>query len=236
MGGECFLILIPAIAVVLLIVGGIMRGVAQAQEEEKQRQLRKRQRTAPRPEGAPARPPAGSGNELDRFLQEVQRRKRGEQAPAEPVPVAKPVPPRPRERPPAPRRPRTEQPAPRSRSGRRAEVVAVAEEVLPVVEVVEERPAPIWEPRTAGPMDAILPIDPQTAEQAYRTATPATRPPIVVQPAVVQLGELVRSQQSLRAAMMLGEILGPPRCPARREKRRTGQAGPSPPQRNTTWC
>src|SRR5262245_56209941 len=137
---ECIFWLIPVIAIVLLIVGGIMRGMAQAQEEEKQRQKRKARTEQARQAGAPqpARPPAGGGNELDRFLQEVQRRKRGEQAPVEPVPVAKPVEARPRPAPrpvppPVTQRPRERPPVTRPPRRRQEEIPSVVvEEAIPV--------------------------------------------------------------------------------------------------------
>src|SRR5262245_29426179 len=236
MGADWIFWLVPIVAVVLLIIGGVMRGMAQAQEEQqKQQERKKRPPLPPRPAGAPVppRPAASGGNELDRFLQEVQRRKRGaEPRPAEPIPVAQPVEPRPRPaaRPPVPpppprdpvpvaRRPRVEEPSPRPRPrpGRRDDIPTVlpVEEAVPVVEVAEERHTPKWEPRTVRPAEPLAPVKPQTADQAYTTAKPATIAKVPLSPALVQLRDLLRTPQSLRTAVMLREVLGPPRCQRR---------------------
>jgi hypothetical protein len=240
---DCWMCwVVPVIGVVLAIVGVMLRNMAQAQEEQ-QRMQRDREKRAqrplapPRPEGTPPprRPAPAPGStgvtELDRFLQEVQRRKQGASAkPAEPPPVAKPVEPRPRPsvsppptavRPagdqlPAPRprpRPPEQPPAPRPRPQpsrpESPKTVILVEEPVPVVEVVEER-HPTWQPRTRDAAPAGVP---RTAEQAYKTSSaPATRTQAAESPVAAQLRSLLRTRQSLATAVVLSEIFGPPKC------------------------
>jgi hypothetical protein len=84
-------------------------------------------------------------------------------------------------------------------------------EVVPVVEVVEER-HPEWKPSSK----ATLAVKPQTAEQAYSTtSTFATSRPAVELGFIKQLRDLLRTPKTLQAAVVLTEILGRPRCQRR---------------------
>jgi hypothetical protein len=140
----------------------------------------------PRP-GAPNRSPT---NDIDRFLQEIDRLRRkgaeergeSERPPARPVPRARPVPP------PVQRA----RPAPRPLEVR---PVQSAPEVV-VVEAAPARPAP----PAAMPELRVQPVDRRGDRRPSATATAVA---------------LLRSPQTLAAALVLQEILGPPKCKRR---------------------
>jgi hypothetical protein len=190
------------------IVGHLLKNSAAAAEEEKRR--------LPRPPGAegrgPGQPrrPAAASTDLDRFLQEVNRRKQsGEQRarPAESRQAAAPAarstvdaPLQARPAPPVRRPPREAAPVVRTRQPGRA-----SERDVPVVsEVILVEPTP----------PAALPV----TAAAPPTKSSAFPPPQVHHrsPAMRQLATLLRSKDALQAGILFGVILAPPVCHRRR--------------------
>jgi hypothetical protein len=203
MGGwEIWLALIGAAAV--WIVGHLLRQGAQA--DEKGDQARQGERRPPgRPPGAgPRQPPR---TELDRFLQEVNRRKQmAEERGRPPQPAAR-----------SERRPVRPQPAPAERPPARRMVEPI-QEVIPV-----EPPRPQLDPTRRvepAPVVALADPDPRSAggtaaapAPVLLAAVPTAFPPTRRQaqsPALRRLGAMFRSKENLCAAMMLREILDRP--------------------------
>jgi hypothetical protein len=158
---------------------------------------------APRPPGPANR---GAGSDIDRFLQEIDRLRRRNQESGEPLrrpaappvvaapvsrPRPRPVPPTARPRPLPP--PRPQRPAPPPAPGRPA-----APEVPMVTPLEEFTPPPLPGLPTLVPpvpvMRTSLPLPP--------TKTPAPTP----------LLELLRSSQGMATAVVLHELLGPPKA------------------------
>jgi hypothetical protein len=162
--------------------------------------LRNREVEEPvRPRPGNQGPNRGPTNDIDRFLQEIDRLRRKsaeergetvERPAARPVPRARPVPQAvPRAR-----------PVPRSVESRPAERVP---EVV-VVEAATVLPAP---PSAPAPPPAGAEVrTPQTDRARDRR----------VSPAIAMTSHLLRSPQALSAAIVLHEILGPPKCRRRR--------------------
>jgi hypothetical protein len=148
----------------------------------------------PDPQGRPRRRP--SSTEIDRFLEEVrrrqqaQRRRRDEDEAPEVQPVF--VEPSPRPLPPPVRRPSQ---APRPRINVEPLVVqpVVVSEVIPMA----------------------LPAEPRRATTIAPAPTVESTPQ-KVPGHLTELHRLLRSPQGLRAALVVNEILGPPRCRRRR--------------------
>jgi hypothetical protein len=135
-----------------------------------------------------------TADDIDRFLEEINRRRQQQQRQQteEEIPVAQPVrvepPQRPRPAPPPPRpRPSAIPPPP----VRRKPVVA---EVIPVAEAVVE----------------VLPVSP--AELPPEVPAAMRSPAAKLPPRVTQVRGLLSSSDGIRAAILLTEILGPPRC------------------------
>jgi hypothetical protein len=185
----CFAILL-VLVIGVWIVASLLRG------QEEQRQARPR-----------ARP---RSNDLDRFLREIEarRRKSEERSPdvpnlEDPVdvvpapPVRRPTPPPQGWVRPAP----PPKPAP-----------VAAPPPPPVVEVVQEVVRVSEPPRpSAAPLSTVLTAVQEVEIRPARpvpTARPATAP--------AQLLRLLRTPQSLRTAILLREVLGPPVCLRRR--------------------
>jgi hypothetical protein len=144
-----------------------------------------------RPPGEPA--PRRNASDIDRFLEEVNRRRR--QA-AERRPTPEPPRQRPPSRPPSPP-PVRRQPPPRS-----VERIPTAEQI-PVVEAVATAVAARPPVATAVPAAAAAP------QPAIVLQSPTVQPP----PAhLQQLMGLLTAPDSLRTAFMLQEVLGAPRC------------------------
>jgi hypothetical protein len=140
----------------------------------------------PRPGGqGPARSPT---NDIDKFLQEIDRlRRKGSEERAEPErPVVKPAP---RARPVV-----VAQPVPRVRTPR------VRVEPIPEVTVVE----PV----------RVLPAAPSSLT-VQRAPQVDRRGDGRMSPAIATAMNLVRTPQSLAAAVILQEVLGPPKCKRR---------------------
>lgn len=190
---------VPVIAVVLWILSSVIRS-----PEEPPRDLRRRRLPNNRPAqgGEPARP----SSEVERFLEEINRLRRRAadgQKPAdetrEEEPRAEPSP-----RPEPPPRP---QPPSLPRRPRRTPAV-----VVPPRRAVAQPPPP--PPAQAVPVLDVLEViaAPATpmAKAAQRIPAPAASP------AVAQLRTLLASPQNLQTAVLLHEVLGPPRCRRRR--------------------
>jgi hypothetical protein len=199
------------------IVGHLLKNSVAAEEEK--RKLSRPPGAEDRPLGQPRRPAAGS-SDLNRFLQEVNRRKQTEEqrtraAEARPVAAAAPrssvdAPLEARvERAPSPppvrRPPRETIPLVRPRQpGRRAE-----RDVTIVPEALAVEPAlPVA--LAVGALPTVLPALPAKAG--------AVRPPPVksLPPGMGQLATLLRSKGGLQAGILFGEILAPPLCHRRR--------------------
>jgi hypothetical protein len=222
--------LVPIAAIVFWILGTLMRGSgggAAARDKDTQEANRGVPRPGPqrpgqaeRPLGPPRRSQQ-SAADLDRFLQEVSRRKQGAAAPRPPEPAARPVetrrptasrpPPTARPaaaRPPAPARttpPRPTKPAP-------ARPVAV--EPIPVLEVlpVPEEPASTA-PREqwAAPVQAAVVTGTAVGAGLTQPTFAAEAGAVRAVPArLAQIVALLKTPRQLRAAMVLREVLDPP--------------------------
>lgn len=200
-------VMILIIALGVMILGSLFRG---SEPERKDG----------RADDAAAGRPRRSANDLDRFLNEIQRRRQaGGRAPqppaaeggrpaerrssrppqAVPVPTARPSE-QSRRRPPRPQTPSSRVPAP-----------------TPVVEAIRTALPPLAEPMVA---QVVVPLDrPPLAAPA--AALPAAAPPPSVRerarsPALTQLTAMLRSPRQMRAAIILREILNPPLSQRRR--------------------
>jgi len=185
-----------------------LRNLAQNKEEE-------RRTNRPRPPVDRDKPPGNrpgskSSNEIDRFLEEVNRRRRqaaenrGTTPPA-PIPAAIPTaaatPPRPR--PAAAPQPSVKRPAPAAQPVRAAPERAVRpvkpSEKAVVVQVIQEMGQPQPAPMEVKPAQ-VAPASPVATRPSARPRTPE----------LAQLAALLQSPQSLRTAMLLKVIFDPP--------------------------
>jgi len=192
--------LVPVIFLIVWILGSLIQG------PERERSRMNRPRSLPgsdRPPGerTTRRPPS----DIDRFLEEVNRRRRQE-ADRRPVPTGREKPPVPTVGPVAPAsRPRVStrpasgrpampvQPIP-SPSGKIPEAIPVTEttaaaEVLAVASALHTASVQSFPPAA-------------TATSAVAENTPSALPPLT---------ELLRASENLRTAVILHEIFGPPR-------------------------
>lgn len=189
--------LIPVIAIIVFIVSSLLRG-----EDD-----------APRPGTRPGARTGKPAKDIDRFLEEMNRRRRqaagqGEVATGErlPVPRPRPVPaPPPARRP--PERPRQPPPPP------------------PAVRVLPPPPPPLATPVVAQPGPVVAPIQSVALIQAIQAPAAVRRvdEPRLVPPAMAQVVALLKSPQSLQAAFLLREILGEPLC-RRNQGRQSGHS------------
>jgi hypothetical protein len=180
--------LVPIIILLIWIINHVLRG----NEEERPTNRNRPAGNQRQAEGRPTRRPT---TEIDRFLEEVNRRRRQASERREPPVVreipaasAQPVARPPRAattRPPAP--PRVVRPAPERVPERPPVVEAV------VVEAVAAPPAP----RQLEP-------SPQVLMPGSTVSAPSA--------AMERLTALLESSESLRTAIILHEIFGPPRC------------------------
>jgi hypothetical protein len=197
------------------IIGHLLR--QSAEESSRRGPIR-----PPNPEDRRPRPnaPAGrpqSQSDLDRFLQEVARRKqaaeqqRGREEPARQGPVRRPNQPRP---------PSSGQPRRRAQPG--------TPQVIPV-EPVRQRPSvdrpletvvPVVQPARTELVPTVLPVEPlPVALPAPAARARALFPPTqrqVPTPALQKLAAVFRSRENLRAGMILREVLDPPLAHRRR--------------------
>lgn len=201
--------LIPLIALAVYILSNMAK-----EREETRRPLRPLPPPLPPPKDTGDRPKR-SPSEVDRFLEEVRRRREETAKPAEVKPAApRPVAERQPERPAVVERPRPQRPAPaealtRPGSSGKEEPVkqqrpparrpAAGQEAIPVVQL-----APL-------PAASILAPPPQPTPElgALHLSMPQAR---AVSPAAKQLMELLKTPQTLRTAFLLREVFERPRC------------------------
>lgn len=178
------------LCILIAIIMWILSSLFSTKEEEQ-----------PTAQSTPRKPamsrPRSSASDIERFLEEMNRRRR--QAPQEPPPLPKP--PQQSRRPRPARVETVAMPAPapapkRPPSRRRAAVEAV----------VAEQPRPRPDPDS----DRIEILDEGPAPPpAVPVVTRIARP---VSPALATLLPLLVSKQQLRSALLLHDILGQPRC------------------------
>jgi hypothetical protein len=177
--------LIPVIAIIVFIVSSLLRGGDDEPARPVQRQGAGR-----------GQPPNRPVSDIDRFLEEVNRRRRQAAAQGE-VATGKqlPVPPRarPASTPPTVRRP-SERPLPPPPPAR---VPPPPPPPPPPVAA----PVPLAVPVPAVVLPALRPI-PVQAVDTSRSRSPAAE----------QVVAMLRTPQQLQAAFLLREILGEPRC------------------------
>jgi hypothetical protein len=183
MGGDWIQYAIPLVVLAVWILSNLGRSAQQRAEKQLQ---------APRPAPRPASPPAAKGSDIDRFLEEVNQRRRRQQqeksASVRPTP-AEPARPRPRPTPPVKPRPRVQEP------------ILVTQVVLPAEPAIAVAlPAAPVRSRPASLASAVIPatLAGEASARSSATATP--------------LRELLQSSEGLRVAVLMNEILGPPRC------------------------
>jgi hypothetical protein len=161
-------------------------------------------RTEPRK--PPASRPRSTASDIDRFLEEVNRRRQQaagkEKTETPPVPTVLPAKPR------RPKPPRAETPAKRPLNP-----PAVRREVpVEVVAVVPSKPSST--PSRNASERAEMPAAIVVVEEKPSPAP--TVPPVVARrplsPALASLVPLLTSRDQLRSALLLPEILGQPRC------------------------
>jgi hypothetical protein len=189
--------LVPVLFIVFWIVSSLLQGA------ERERARMNRPRSLPggdRPAGTPRRPVS----DIDRFLEEVNRRRR-QAAEGRPVPTSTGKPPvaipgreapgarsrvstRPTGRPAVPPSAKIPEAIPVTQTSAAAEVLAVASVMH--APAVRDFPAAQAAPAPSG------------GSVAAET-TPSALPP---------LADLLRAPDNLRTAVILHEIFGPPRC------------------------
>ncbi len=204
--------LIPLIALAVYILSNMAK-----EREETRRPLRPLPPPLPPPQDTGDRPKR-SPSEVDRFLEEVRRRREETAKPAE----AKPAAPRPvaerqpvAERPAVEQRPRPQRPAPaealsRPRPSGKEEPVkqqrpparrpAAGQEAIPVVQLAS---------LPAAVPSLLAPPQPSPELGTVHLSVPPAR---AVSPAAQQLMELLKTPQTLRTAFLLREVFEPPRC------------------------
>jgi hypothetical protein len=155
--------------------------------------------------------PRSSASDLDNFLKEIERRKRqgepprGRPAPPRAIPVPPPrraaPPPRPQRVPPSPASPPVVRPI--------AVPVKRVKAVEPVVLEVVEAVTP---PAASAPTQRLPEAIPVTPLPPPQKPEPAPTPAVIAAPETSKLLELLSTPQSLRTALLLREVLGPPVC------------------------
>jgi hypothetical protein len=179
---------VPVIALVLWILNNLIRNADD-------KQARNAQRRAEAEEAQPAEQPK---SDVDQFLEEINRMRRRTEPPrrqeppevvrAEPRPSE---PPRPVYVPTVVETPRPERPRPRPAQRPRTQVA---------------RPVA---PKPGAEILDVIPVAAPVAPHKAPTVSAPTRQP---SPAVVQLRSMLRSPGTIQAAIVLQEVLGPPRC------------------------
>lgn len=179
---------------------------------------------AKNPGGGPiAARPRAAANEIDRFLEEINRRRQQQQPPAQQAPQARPVPARP-----VPARPipqakpvRVEQGPPRAKPISRpepkpkAKPVAARPQAIVVATPVE--PSPSARVYDVVPVD--VPLADLPAALALKPAGgPGQAAPRPSGAMAKQIRQLLRHRATVRSVLVASEILGPPMC--RRRGRR----------------
>jgi hypothetical protein len=217
------LLLIVVVVELVWILSSIFRGTEDDRKGQQRPPLTPR---APGASGPPRtqRPPATT---VDRFLEEINRRRREaaeRQTPAGQIRPQVPVPGRPRSLEPRPEPPRRQpRPAPAvvtpplarpPAPGRLPAEVVVTEVQYPQVEEIEaRRPRPAVKPASspaASPPEKVVAAEViEVRPRPDKAATRQTRPA----PArAAQLMAMLQNRQTLRNALVLNEILAPPLC------------------------
>jgi hypothetical protein len=186
--------IVPVIALALWILSSLVRGV-----EEQQRAGRQ-------PGSRPVdRPPS----EVDKFLEEINRMRRRSAQPS----------------------PEQARPQPATRTAPMPEVLPADRSPPPLAEPIPSPPAmfeppkpkprPV-QPRREKPRTAVAkPVPPRPVPPPVPVPEAPAPSKVVAQvrrpaPAVAQLWTLLKSPATLQAAILLQEVLGPPRCRRRR--------------------
>jgi len=194
----------------VLFLSNVFRQVRDERERSQQRKV------------SPPRRPATS---TEQFLEEVNRRRQqaGERAksrpPVRPISITRPPAPPNRGETPARRIPSKLDRPRQTPSSAKPPFVLPADklmEVVPADKPAESRPLP--------PPESLA--VPQPVEQAARSAAKvATRPAPLL---LTQLAPLLQSRQTLRAAFLLHEVLGPPLCHRKKELVATANVNSAP--------
>jgi hypothetical protein len=217
MRGWEWLLGIMVIAEMVWILSSLFRG----NEDERRGQG---QRPGPhRGEGAaPGRPRAATSN-VDRFLEEINRRRReaAERPNIPRQPGAPAMTPRPPVRSQGPRRlplpsddpARTRAPRlPAGGAGLPSVKSAADKDIAEIVVVGEAVPSTQQGPRRKGPPVASHSVIVGEARQAPILAVPPTPTGKIESPPLALLSQLLRNTEMLRTAFVLQEVLGLPRC------------------------
>jgi hypothetical protein len=191
-------VLVPIIVIAIFILINVFRT-----NEEQPRETRRRPMGGPRPPRGPDQLPS----EVERFLEEIERMKRRavdekpravvEEPRPEPAPV--PVP-----RVDRPQRPRTAPPPRRTRPG------PLRERPIDVV------PVPVLPPPLPPVVVEAVPLSQPVGAVGFAVQPVGAVSPAKAAPPVQQLRELMRTPKTLQTAVLLQEVLGPPRCRAAR--------------------
>lgn len=197
-------LLVPLIAMAVWIIGSLMRGSI---EEKKRNESRPASGNGGSPTSRPSR--QKQPNDLQQFLEEVQRRRQtSEQQPAEAPPEPSRPGPEPIERRPKPRpagqqkrQPRPSAPSPTRRPRPRA---TNEPGVVDLVVVEETRMVEAQPPLAIPVAGAIVPMAvPPPAPVVSRDREKNLSPSLVA---------LLRTREALRNAIILREIFDPPLC------------------------
>lgn len=185
----------------IILVGAAVLFLSNVFRQAKNERERALERSANRPRR--------SDSNTERFLEEVNRRRQQAQARApgspsvRPVTQAPPITPLPRREPP-PRRLPPKAEYPRTERATARSPVVTSRKLLEVVPADKPAKPPVSpEAASASPPSELAMSARSAPPKISRQALPA---------AFQQLVPLLQSRQSLRAAFMLHEILGPPRC------------------------
>jgi hypothetical protein len=190
--------LIPIVLIILWIVNSFLRG----NDEEK---AKKKPRASSEGDSSGSdRPTRRTTSDIDRFLDEVNRRRReaAERRQPQPAPRPKPAPPPPRKASPKPKvtaPPLTVKPA-----ARPLERPVEPAPVLKTAEVVDVLPV-----ATALPATSVL-SSPAVSAVPKRTVSESAAE--TTSPVAERLAALLATPESLQTAFMLREVFGEPRC------------------------
>ncbi len=186
-----------------LIVGAAIWIIGHLLRQSADNDTKNRPTPRPQPSDRPNRPRPQSGtSDLDRFLQEVQRRKQAAEGRGKPPPAPKR---QPQQRRPAPRNVPDVLPTRTPGALRRAEPA-----VLEVVPAEVPARAPVATPAPVE-VPVVAMVGPGDVQPATRRIFPPPRK-TPASPALAQLQKLMATRDSLRAAVLLQEVLGPPLC------------------------
>jgi hypothetical protein len=181
---------VPVIALVLWILNNLIRSADD-------KRARNAQRGAELENEQPAEQPK---SDVDQFLEEINRMRRRTEPPRRQEP---------------PEVLRAEEPPRPSAPPRPVYVPTVVETPRPE----RPRPRPAQRPRTQvarpvvpKPGAEILDVIPVAAPVAPHKAPTVSAPARQPSPAVIQLRSMLRSPGTIQAAIILQEVLGPPRC------------------------